>query len=152
MSIIRDAKYEDIDEFIQLGKDMAKESPIFDKYGFDEGKLWALIHNAIDSDNFFVCVSFDDSGFMTGMMLAMINEHFFSGDRFSSDLLLYVRPALRGGGTAVKMVGRYIQWAQDQGALEVKLGISTGVNVASTRRFYEGMGFRLTGHNFNYVG
>jgi len=59
---------------------------------------------------------------------------------------MYVTPGERGTGTAALLVKSIVDWAKDGGVDEIYLHV--GSSVPRARAFYEKMGFRPTGENF----
>ena len=71
-----------------------------------------------------------------------VNPSFFGHDLTATDLLLYVIPEKRGSTVAMRILKEYEKWAISQNVTEISLGISTGINVENTGKFYEMLGYR----------
>jgi GNAT superfamily N-acetyltransferase len=61
---------------------------------------------------------------------------------------MYVTPSERGRGTAALLVQSIAEWAKSQGVGEIYLHV--GSSVPRARAFYEKVGFRPTGENFQF--
>jgi GNAT superfamily N-acetyltransferase len=59
---------------------------------------------------------------------------------------MYVTPSARGSAAASLLVGAVLQWARDEGALEIYLHVASAAPRA--RAFYEKSGFRLVAEPF----
>lgn len=72
----------------------------------------------------------------------VVNPSFFGHDLTASDLMLYVVPEKRGSTIAHRIIKKYEEWAISQNVTEISLGISTGISVERTSKFYEALGYR----------
>ena len=147
--MIREATVEDLDFMVASGSLMAKEGH-YSIYGFNADKTRAVIEHMINAENGFVVVSESD-GVLKGWMLASCSEQWFSNDKVAYDLVLYFLPEYRGGSDAFRMVKAYREWAEGQGATEIRIGTTTGVNEDRTARLYEKAGFESFGKIFTRI-
>ena len=75
------------------------------------------------------------------------NHPMFEG-KAASDLLLYVKPEKRGTPIAMRLVKMYEKWAKDQNVDYLMIGQSTAIgNMDRVGKFYEKLGFQITGFN-----
>jgi GNAT superfamily N-acetyltransferase len=82
---------------------------------------------------------------LVGMLGGYLVEYFFCDETLVADEILFVDRRYRGGVAALRLVRAIQQWAFERGAKEVCLGISTNVNVETTGKFYQRMGFTYVG-------
>ncbi|AET91080.1 hypothetical protein BYI23_B004730 [Burkholderia sp. YI23] len=137
--MIRHATREDLPALVELGRQMAAESPRYSRLAYSAEKVGAMLGNMIDSENGFVMLAELD-GVVAGVMAAFVSAHWMSDDLMSSDFGLYMLPAHRGGTSAMRMARAYIEWARSRGAIDISLGISTNVDPEQTARFYRALG------------
>lgn len=137
---IRRPEAGDWPQVVRLAADMHMETE-FRRYRFSIEKVEQLYEALLaDDKNFFACVAEvrDD---LIGFMAGFVCEHFFSTDKYASEMLFYVSPNWRGSTAALRMVRAYEAWAQDTDALDIMAGVSSGVQVDRTARFYEHLGY-----------
>jgi hypothetical protein len=86
-------------------------------------------------------------------MLGCITEYYFSRERFAVEMFLYVAPALRrslaSGRIARQLYERFRDWALSHEIREIRTGVSTGIAVEATHRFYVGMGMKHSGEIYS---
>jgi GNAT superfamily N-acetyltransferase len=145
--MIRNATREDLPALVELGRQMAAESPRYSRLRYSACKVEALLGKMIDSPDGFVMLAEAD-GVAVGVMAAFVSAHWMSDDLMASDFGLYMLPEHRGGTAAMRMARAYIAWARARGALDISLGISTNVNSEQTARFYSALGGRPAGFLF----
>lgn len=146
--IIRPMQRKDVSRLIELGHAMHEESR-FARFSFDEMKL-RILADAIDGtvDSPWTCIVAEDHNEVIGMIVAYTSEFPFSSDIIASDFVLYVTPTHRGTTAAFRLVQAYEAWAKHKGACLASLGVSTGVNQASTAKLYERLGYNEVGQTF----
>lgn len=150
MASVRTATEADIPALIAMGRKMHAESPRFKSLAFSAEKCEALIRRLLDPlpqppGTVLVAV---EGPQVVGMMGGFVVEHFFSHDRYASDLVVYVAPGHRGGSAFVRLVFAFEDWAASRGACEIVLGVSTELNPEATVAMYERLGYaRLQGRS-----
>lgn len=87
-------------------------------------------------------------GQAVGLLMGIEWEHPMFTGKPVSDMVVYVVPEHRGGSIALRMIRMLEAWARERGAEGVLLGQSTGIgDTDRVRRFYERLGYRVTGCN-----
>lgn len=137
--MIRYATPHDVPELVALGAMMAAESPRYRRYRYSAAKVGALFERLIESDDGFLMMAERD-GRPIAVMAATAMEHWMSSDRIACDFGLFIDPAHRGGMLAARFVRAYREWQRERGVVDAFLGISTGVHVEQTARFYKTLG------------
>lgn len=137
--MIRNATPADVPALVDLGALMAAESPRYRRYRFSAQKLTMLFERLIASEDGFLMMA-ERGERPIGVMAATVMEHWMSDDKIACDFGLFIDPAQRGGMLAARFVCTYRQWARERGAIDTFLGISTGVHVEQTARFYKTLG------------
>ena len=142
--MIRPANIHDINAVIQLGKGMHTEC--WQRWmPYSEERLVVTLHSLVESGFLWV---HEQDGEIDGAMAGFVAECWYASVKVAGEMGLYVRPGLSGGIIAMRLVKRFIQWATEQGAAEITLGVSTGVNIHETGLIYERLGFEHVGGNY----
>ena len=146
---IRPATRDDFPALLEMARAMHAESPRYRGIPLSEEKLGHLIlqlHGHPLTGALFVA---DLGGVIIGTMWGYLAEYFFSEERMATDVLLYVSPEHRRGRTARRLAEAFEQWGAERGALNIQPGVSTCVNNTGCARFYERMGYHVTGFNLS---
>lgn len=142
--MVRTAREDDIDTLLAMGRAMHEESPRYAGKVFVEAKARGLIGRLLRTGGVFVA---ELGGLTIGMAGTYCVEHIFGFEKFAGDFVLYVLPEYRGSSAAKRLVRAIEAWAKEQGATEVLLGISTGVETERTAKLYEHLGYRESGRS-----
>ena len=145
---IRQATTGDLDAILALGERMHLESPRYSKLAFDADKVRRLFADAVADDRYLILVAEEEDGQIIGGFAGFVMEHWSSPDMVAQDLALFVKPDRRGGILAARMIKAFISWAQDNGAKQTVLGISTGVHVEQAAQLYKALGLKQFGYLF----
>jgi len=136
---VRDLEAGDIDDCLDLARLFHGESA-YASYPLAIGKVVALIEGALDNPDMYAIVLAGDS--VVGYLLGMIHEHYFSHVLTCSDLGFYILPAYRQPLAARAMLRKLEAWAFiDKGAMDITLGVSSGIADAEIIQFYHRMGY-----------
>ena len=131
-------------DVIKLAANMAAESPAYRRYKFDGYKVGNLAKQCAYDPNYQCLLAFEDEkpiGFMAYACFSML----FSKARTVDDLALYVLPEHRGSLAGPLMVKRCINWAKQQGASEVRLGITTEIDNSRVEKLFNRLGLATSG-------
>lgn len=142
--MIRRATKEDIPAVIELGRGMHAECwARWMPYAPD--RVAAVLHELVN--NGFLWVH-EHGAEIDGAMAGFVAECWYAGVKIAGEFGLYVKPDIAGGIIAMRLVKQFVQWATEQGAQEITLGITTGVSMDETGRLYERLGFERVGGNY----
>lgn len=144
--MIRLATAADIPAMLVLGEAMHAESRFRHRRWNTEKVRQLLVWLIEDADGLALVA--EQGGEVVGGFMGMVQDHWCTDSRESCDLALYVSPAHRGGMSAARLLTRYRSWARARGADSILLGITTGVDLATSTRLYERLGFQHVGHLF----
>lgn len=148
---IRPATVQDIEALVELGRQMAAESPRFSRLTFNPGKVRALLERQIGNPLALVLVV-ERAGQVVGVFLGGAAEHWACDGLVAFDLALFVEPTHRGGTSAARLLCGYRSWCEQIGAVMATAGISTQVHADQSARLYRGLGFREVGPVFDVLG
>jgi len=140
---IRKATADDADAILTLVALMVTESPTYRRHAFAFEKATALIKYLTEQQCLLVA---DLMGEIVGFCSGMMGEQLLSYDRYATDTGIYVMPEHRGGTAFVRLVRSFENWAIEQGATEIHLGVSTGIDTERTVRMYERMNYKINSH------
>ena len=138
---IRKATALDIPALLSMGRAMHAESPRFSPLSYSDVKVYELIDHLFRTPKAGGILVAEHSGEVVGMVVFFVAEHFFGGDKFASDLCVYVTPEYRGGSAFTRLVYAFEKWADDLGVTEKLLGVSTGIHTEQTVRMLERLGY-----------
>tara|TARA_B100001013_G_C24510068_1_gene402645 strand:+ start:231 stop:752 length:522 start_codon:yes stop_codon:yes gene_type:complete len=126
---------------------------IFDESRLSQNRTYspAAVHQLFDSwvqGAPFFCRIAEKGDEAIGAIVAMLEPCWFSGEKIAYDMFIYVAPEYRGRPTAMRLIKEYERWARANGALEICLGVLTGIHPAQTGSVYERLGYQKVGSNF----
>lgn len=143
--MIRPATLHDLDEILALGLRLHQTSTYAAK-SFDDDKVRALMGDLIEGQGVvFVGVV---SGLIVGGIAGAVAENWFNHDLHGFEYSFFVAEESRSGSLAMKLLLALEAWCKARGALEMRVGITTGINVEGTSRFYRFLGYQNTGPLF----
>lgn len=150
--LIRNATVQDIPALIERGYAIHAETDL-SVLSYDPEKLRDTLKQLIESQKGTHCffVAEDPDGRLIGGFIGCVEEYFFSRNRVAHSILLYVDPKWRGSPAAVKFIHAFRRWALNRNAVEMCIGVATGVTIGRTDRFLKRLGFKMTGGNYAMV-
>ena len=140
--MIRPATKEDIPALVALGGMLHSESS-YSNLRFIPEKVAVFLQRVIDGAG-VVFVSEKD-GEVNGGIAGSVMEHWFSDEKIAFDYSLFISPKYRQGIAALRLMHAFCEWAKLKGAREIRMGITTGINVDGVARLYRSMGFEDAG-------
>lgn len=140
--MIRPAIHSDVPRLVELAILLHATSD-YSKKSFCSDKTGAFLHTLINGQG-VIFVSEMDGEVIGGLAGAVIDQ-WFSNDLIAYDYSLFTDPSTRSGVTAKRLLRTFKEWARIKGAVEIYMGIGTGVNVEGTTRLYESEGFHQIG-------
>lgn len=141
---IRHARIEDGPAIVALGHFMHAESPRYRDAVYSEARCLSTFESLMGNEFGVVLVATDDEE-LIGMMVGFVMPPFFSEGLTASEMVLYVAPKWRGSSVAPRLVWTFEHCAQEKGATEISVGVSTGVDADRTTKFYQHLGYTLMG-------
>lgn len=133
----------DVEAIVGLAQDLIAESPRFRRSSPSTPKIRLVAQFAIERPEGCAIVAERD-GVIVGCMIAFVSELFFGFDRIVSDAIVYVAPRYRRSPVFARMMRLLEQWAAEQAADEIMLGISSQIAPEKTVGAYRKMGYELT--------
>lgn len=147
--LIRNATLEDIPRMIEFGRAIHAESNM-SVLSYDELKLRETLTRMLtDAKGTHCCfVAEDQERQLIGGFIGCVQEYFFSRSLVAHSILVYVDPRWRGSPAAMKFIHAFRRWALNRKAVQLTIGVASGVTVGRTDRFLKRLGFELTGGNY----
>jgi len=140
--VIRPAEVTDIPRLIELGRLLHAISS-YSVLRFVPEQVEATLRRLIAGEGVVFVAERD--GIVVGGFAGAVAQHWFSDELVAFDYSLFVDPQARNGITAAKLVDAFIEWAKLRGARQVCMGITTGLHVERTARFYRALGLQDAG-------
>ena len=144
MSGIRIANIPDMKAIVDLGKELLEQS-VYRDVKPDWPAFQLLVANMMGSNKGIVYVVVDDDDKPQGFLLGMIDDLFFSRDRYGTDLALYIREGYRN--LAPRLLKQFIAWAKSKPRVKhVTMGLASGIgDTARVGKMYERLGLAPVG-------
>ena len=144
--VVRDPSLDDFKQINDLGR-WFQENSNFRNCGWSDGKAYGFVKagTSPSSDTFMLVA--EEDGELVGFFLGNVVEYVFSDENIAQELVLVFKPDMREGiaGAINKMITGFCLWAESKDAVEVAVGITSGI---------AGEGYKklLERHCFNEVG
>lgn len=136
--MIRPATIDDLPAILELGGRMHRESR-FRALSFDLQKVGDIFGQLIGGAGIVLVAEVE--GRIVGGIAAAVVEYWFSRAKVAQDFALFIEPEHRGGMLAARLLHKYEDWAREQGAHAVEMGVNTGVHVDQTGKMLERLGY-----------
>jgi GNAT superfamily N-acetyltransferase len=146
--MIRAATLADVPALVALGAVLHATSDYRDQ-PYVEEKVAGLLENLIQGQGVVFAAVKD--GEVVGGIAGGVTEHWFNHEVHAFEYSFFIAEQHRSGLLAMKLLLALEHWAIRRGATECRIGITTGINVEGTSRFYRYMGYRETGPLFTKV-
>ena len=150
MTKIRFATTADIATLVDLGRAIHGETRL-SRFAFDATRVAAQFESILSPprSDYCVLVAEKDAIGIVGGFWGQISQYYFSDARVATNFIFYVRPEFRGTAVAVRLVHGFKQWANNRGADEVCINMTSGIDMQRFDRFLRHMGFAHTGGNYS---
>lgn len=141
---IRIAQRADIPRLVELGAAMhaASRQRVL---AYDATKVAGYFALSIECPRQYTCVVATHDDDLVGFLIGYLEEYVFARAKLAYDTVFWVEPAHRNGVAARGLIDAFERWAREQGAVELYLGISSGIAPDRTAKLYEHLGFTREG-------
>lgn len=120
------------------------ESAAYSQVTPDEDYVEANFLNMLKTPG--VVFLIDDSG--QGMIVGYCLSRWNFPDLLAVEDTFYVSKARRGSTIGYRLLRKFEQVCTDLGATQITLGLTTGINVERTTKFYNAFGYEQSGTKF----
>lgn len=144
--VVRNPSLDDFPQINDLGR-WFQENSRYKNCGWSDGKAYGFVKSGSDpSSDTFMLVAEED-GQVIGFFLGNVVEYFFSDKKIAQDLVLVFLPERRKsiGGAVSKMILEFCAWAETKDAVEVAVGITSGIAGDGYKHLLECHGFGEVG-------
>ena len=83
-----------------------------------------------------------------GMIGGYVSKYYFSDELVAGDIAWFVVPEYRGSRVGLHLLDAFEDWAKSKGVSELRIGISTGVNMEAFDRLMKKRGYSMVGANY----
>ena len=144
MSGIRLGDIPDMKAIVKMAYELQAESVYYDIKS-DEQIFKTLVAGMMGSKLARVFVVIDDDDEPQGFLLGLVDNFFFSRERYASDLMVFVREGYRH--LAPKLFKEFMTWAESKPRVRhITLGLSSGTGDPDrVGRMYENLGLSKVG-------
>lgn len=153
--LVRDAYVEEVFRMTEISRDVLQETEVYRDLAFDMEKSANYIYGAIAKQPGWFCKVIAErfSDKVVGGLVAACEVTLFGPDKIAYDVTMMIDKEHRGRciPELVRIVDLYREWALEQGAKVVKIGISSGMNIDKASQFLERMDFKRIGAMHGYV-
>ena len=146
---VRISSPEDFAQINALGR-WFQENSNFSKCGWSVEKAFNFVVSGSDPEsNTFMRVCELD-GEIVGFFLGVITEYFFSRNAIAQELVVVFKPDHRKkiSPLLIDMSNQFELWAKDRDAVEISMGIFSGIEGKGYHKFLESRGYKQFGIAF----
>ena len=143
--MIRAAHLSDVPRIVEIGESLHREST-YQAIPYSTSKVGALMRSLIQGAG--VVFVAEKDGQIVGGIAGGVTAHWFSDELTGFEYSFFILPEHRHGLVAMKLLLSMKAWCTAKGAKTLGIGITTGINVEGTARFYRYMGFEDAGQLF----
>lgn len=147
---IRFATMEDIPAIVELVPKFQANTR-FRSYDFNPQRVRDNLRVAIENPRGTHCVFVVENaeGEPVGGLIGCVEKHFFTDQMVASVIQYNLLPENRMGGAGIKLLTAFKKWAENRGAFELAVGITSGTDLKQMDRFLRKLGFQMTGGNYS---
>lgn len=123
------------------------------RYNSQKVEAWLLSVHA-NPKTYWQRIIVDDTDVPIGLFVFYLTTPFYADEKMSCDAVIFVEKKHRGRTLKYvqEIMKGYREWAQSHGAAMKFIGASTGIDVETTERVYEFLGFKRVGFVYRYEG
>jgi GNAT superfamily N-acetyltransferase len=108
----------------------------------------SILRLVINNEDGFGMLAYTSEGKPVGMIAGSITPYFFSRGLVASDFVWFVLPEYRGSRTSLRLLDSFKNWAEERGAFQLFMGVSTNISADRTGELLGKMGFEHMGGNY----
>jgi GNAT superfamily N-acetyltransferase len=112
---------------------------------FSEDKIRELFTLAIVKPSQYLFLVAENEGEYVGSVFARLTPYYFSNELMAHEYWIYVKEQWRKSSVGTMLAERMYDWAKDNGAIEVMISPSAGINNASAERWLNNIGYQTIG-------
>ncbi|MCF8054286.1 MAG: GNAT family N-acetyltransferase [Deltaproteobacteria bacterium] len=150
---IRFATLNDVPAIAELGRDIYAEARASSHMLYDENKLAEQTKVVLGTRVSTVCILLaeDSERKIVGIFAGYVNDYFYSETKVAANYIFYVRPEYRHQSIGLKLLTTFRKWAENRGAKEISISITSGTELERTDTNLKKLGFEYTGGNYSLL-
>jgi RimJ/RimL family protein N-acetyltransferase len=142
----REITGEDFDALRDLGRMMHEEGS-YSHLEFSDRRLFETFERYMnDPDRIGIIAMKGDKP--CGMIGGYVSKYYFSDELVAGDIAWFVVPEYRGSRVGLHLLDAFENWAKAKKVSELRIGISTGVNMEAFDRLMKKRGYSMVGANY----
>lgn len=141
---VRFATVTDIFALVEMGSRLHAES-VYSFLPYDSERVESQVAEYVSGRGERVFLVAERNGVLIGMLAGHLDQYFFCNERVAVDVFFFVEKPHRGGTAALALIETFAAWAEERGAVELCMSVSTGIDMEKTERFYQKLGLRRMG-------
>lgn len=139
--MVRDARLEDLEQVKALSRAGMRESRTY-RDATPEFTLYE--HELLTNPSYGMWVSEED-GQIDGFLICQLQRGLFFHERIAANITFYVKPEKRGTMIPFFLIQKFEWWAAENGARQLHMMTTGGINIERNTRFFTGLGYKLGG-------
>lgn len=146
---IRPHTLQERDEIVEVVKYALKESRAngytsnFFHVDIHEKKLYQWIKDSETNPHMYLRIVLDEGGKIVGGIAGFITPYVFSYEFLAQEQITYLAPTVKDPRVVIRLIKGFVDWADENEAVEVMISTSTGYKTAKFMKLAERMGFKL---------
>lgn len=112
---IREAQASDIERVLEMGHRFLREGPYSREISSNMETTSHLAHAILSNPLAKILVN-DENGNLTGLMVFIVYDHYFSGEKTAGEVIWYVEPEYRNTFTGIALLRAAQRMAREMGA------------------------------------
>jgi len=143
VAFVRPAVHADMDALVELAQCLAHEGNIHELHTISPERVKETVSVFFTPD--YVCFLLFVDGVLCGFIAGHMDHPPFSFDRVAYEDFFYVHPAYRGQFYFCRLVNTFLNWAQAEGAMLVRMRVESGITEERTVKLLQHFGFSPAG-------
>lgn len=151
---VRDAVDMETYDVVDVCERVLQEAPTYSRMRFDRDKVANYVYGAIvKQPTWFLRVIVDEDNKIVGGICCQCVESMNGPDKVAFDVTIMLDEEHRGKclKQIIQIVEEYKEWAIAEGAVVIKMGVSSGINMDKASVFFETLGFKRIGAMHGYI-
>lgn len=151
---VRDAVDTETFDITDICERVLHEAPTYSRMRFDRAKVANYIYGAImKQSGWFLRVIADENNRVIGGICCQCIESMNGPDKVAFDVTIMLDEEHRGRclKEIIQLINDYKEWALAEGAVVIKMGVSSGINMDKASVFFETLGFKRIGAMHGYI-
>ncbi len=149
---IRYATHADVPLLVEMGKTFHQNTR-FKVFPYQPERVAATLNGILEKNqgNYAFLVAQRKDGSLAGGLIGVIEAHIFCDLPVASLVHYDVDPSARMSGAGYRLLLAFRKWAESRKAVELNVGISSGVELQKMDRFLKRLGFQISGGNYSLL-